>query len=80
MARLSSSCNAPKGHNQPQKLPRPQTTSVTSTKAHNSTVTGSASRKVRAWPATAASISDVSVTIVSCPCATQPMNTSVNTR
>ncbi len=61
----TSSCNAPNGHSQPQKVPRPQIKSVAKVKSHSTTAIGSANRKSSARPATKASTIDVRLTIVS---------------
>ena len=76
----NSSCKAPKGHSQPQKVPRPHTTSVTKVNPHNSTAMGSANKNSKLLPAINASMAAVMLTMVSWPWAYQPMKARVKVR
>ena len=64
-----NSCSAPNGHSQPQKVPRPHSSSDTSTKAHSATVSGSCSKNARLGPDAKAWITPARLTIDSCACA-----------
>ena len=79
-ALLTSSCSAPKGHSQPQNVPRPQTTALRMTAPQSTTVIGSYMKKLRLRPASSAWTSAVMLTTDSWPCAYQPMKPSVNSR
>src|SRR5699024_326706 len=79
-ASLINSCNAPKGHNQPQNTPRPHNKTLRATKHHITKITGSIRKVSHLKPSIRECTKVNTFTTDICPRAYQPINTTVNVR
>src|SRR5690554_4800702 len=74
---LISSCNAPKGHSQPQNTPRPQSRILAAVKVQMMKMIGSLRNSSQRNSVNRACTKVSTLTMDSCPNAYQPMNTTV---